>query len=110
MRLVDTIHIADLVRKLMALPGVVIYGVWVSLDSLAAIEERLRAVLVTEEGWADGTDEQREALEAEVRGRARGAIEDIEFGVTSAIFEFTIIDTDADASLAKLRRALAYTR
>ncbi|KAG5178799.1 P-loop containing nucleoside triphosphate hydrolase protein [Tribonema minus] len=100
----------DLVKQLVTLEGIVIIGVWVSLDSLGAIEARLRAVLTEQEGWATDTDEDRARLDQEVAGRAKQAVEDIEFGVTSNIFEFTIIDTDQEASLGKLQKALAYAR
>ena len=52
-----------------------------------------------EEGVAEG---------AALKGELKGVISDIEWGVLSGLFDFTIINTDQDQSITELRRALTY--
>ncbi|CAM9334185.1 unnamed protein product [Choristocarpus tenellus] len=93
----------SLAGKLMGVDDVTLVGVWVSLDNMPALEKRVRIVLA-----ASGAQEGEE-FETEVRGRIRQAISDIQFGVTSKIFEFTAINHDIEESLITLRKAVNYT-
>jgi hypothetical protein len=119
-------HMTDLVRQLIALPDTALIGVWVSLDSLPAIEARLNQTLQSEQqqqqqqstssssstNSISNSDDGDVPLSAEalLDRRVNQALEDIEFGVTSGVFEFTIIDAEAPGSLAKLRKAVEYAR
>ena len=68
-------------------------GVWVSLDSLDEIEGRLKEEAENEEKLKAGLQQ---------------VISDIEWGVLSGLFEFTIINDNPAESLMELRRAVAY--
>ncbi|CAM9458149.1 unnamed protein product [Phaeothamnion confervicola] len=94
-----------LVAKLVTIDGAALVGVWVSLGNLRAFEDRLREGILAGGGGGCGGDE---AVEAEVRSQVKQVIEDIEFGVTSGIFEFTILGTDEEANMSKLRKAASY--
>lgn len=106
-------------RQLENLQGARLVGVWVSLDSLEAIEERLgraeieRALASASEGEArdgeDATARLAERVSGIVRDKLAGVIDDIDFGVTSDLFEFTIInDQDPEVALEKLSKAVKY--
>lgn len=92
-----------LVKALMGVPDVALIGVWVSLDSIEAIENRVRSMLI-ERGAKEG-----EELESNVRAMTRQAVADIEFGVTSGVFDFTVINnSDVHESTETLRRAVEF--
>lgn len=95
-------------RRLEGLAGVRLVGVWVSLDSLGALRERLTKV---EAGRALARSDDVDAAQvaAVVSERLSTVVDDIDFGVRSPMFEFTIITSDAEAlSFAKLQKAAAY--
>ncbi|CAM9582821.1 unnamed protein product [Discosporangium mesarthrocarpum] len=91
-----------LVEQLMKVPEISLIGVWVSLDSMEAIQARTRLTLLTR-GAKEGPD-----LDSQVRLLCKQAIDDIEFGVTSGVFEFTIINHDVEESLTSLRKAVQF--
>lgn len=93
-----------LVKALTGVEELALIGVWVSLDSIEAIEERIRATLVSR-----GAAEDSPTLEADVRGLVRQAVEDIEFGVMSGVFDFTAINnSDERESMETVRRAVEF--
>lgn len=78
-------------------------GVWVSLDSLQALENRIRSTLI--EGGAAEDDE----LASKIRTLTTEAVSDIEFGVMSGVFDFTVINDNMGESMETLRRAVEFT-
>ena len=95
-------------RKLEGLSNVRLVGVWVSLDSLEALRDRLTTV---EAGRALALNDDVDAAQIAsiVSGKLSTVVDDIQYGVSSPMFEFTIITSDAEAqSFAKLRKAAAY--
>lgn len=93
-----------LVESLMKVGDVALIGVWVSLDSLQALENRIRSTLI--EGGAAEDD----GLASKVRILTTEAVSDIEFGVMSGVFDFTVINDDnIDESMETLRRAVEFT-
>lgn len=93
-----------LVKALTVVEDLALIGVWVSLDSIEAIEERIRATIV----GADAL-ENLPTLDATVRGLLRQAVEDIEFGVMSGVFDFTVINnSDELESMETVRRAVEF--
>lgn len=93
-----------LVKALKGVSDLALIGVWVSLDSIEAIEERIRTTLIN-----SGAAEDSPTLEADVRGLVRQAVEDIEFGVMSGVFDFTVINnSDEQESMETVRRAVEF--
>eukprot|EP00903_Cladosiphon_okamuranus_P012738 g11908.t1 len=93
-----------LVKALTGVADLALIGVWVSLDSIEAIEERIRTTLVS-----GGAKEDSPKLEADVRGLVRQAVEDIEYGVMSGVFDFTVINnSDEQESMETVRRAVEF--
>lgn len=81
-----------------------IIGVWVGLDSIDKLKDRLRAKLAsTAIQLPPGETE-----ETYIRAKIRKVIKDIEFGVVSGIFDFTILNDDIEISLAELQEAAKY--
>lgn len=94
-----------LVKALTGVGDLALIGVWVSLDSIEAIEERIRSALI-----AGGAKEDSPTLDADVRGLVRQAVEDIEYGVMSGVFDFTAINnSDEEESMETVRRAVEFT-
>jgi len=89
---------------LVAEPGLRIVGVWVSLDSLEKIEGRLLAQI---EGGTVRVP-AGEDTESVLRARVREVVKDIEYGVVSGIFDFTILNDNIEESLVELRTAAEY--
>lgn len=93
-----------MVKALMGVGDLALIGVWVSLDSIEAIKDRIRTTLA-----ADGVARDAPDLESEVRGLVRQAVADIEFGVTSGVFDFTVINnSDVGESMETVRRAVEF--
>lgn len=93
-----------LAKQLTQVGGIRLIGVWIGLDSLDKFESRLQLKL------KDGTltipsDETSESI---IRSKIREAVKDIEYGVVSGIFEFTILNDDFDASMKQLEEAGEY--
>ncbi|CAN0179915.1 unnamed protein product [Ectocarpus sp. 12 AP-2014] len=93
-----------LVKALTSVGDLALIGVWVSLDSIEAIEERIRTTLISA-----GAAKDSPTLEADVRGMVRQAVEDIEYGVMSGVFDFTVINnSDEQESMETVRRAVEF--
>eukprot|EP00550_Attheya_septentrionalis_P001051 CAMPEP_0198297556 /NCGR_PEP_ID=MMETSP1449-20131203/37191_1 /TAXON_ID=420275 /ORGANISM="Attheya septentrionalis, Strain CCMP2084" /LENGTH=588 /DNA_ID=CAMNT_0043998515 /DNA_START=79 /DNA_END=1845 /DNA_ORIENTATION=+ len=97
-----------LVKKLRAtLGGARLIGVWVALDTLDKFKERIQAQMesgaITIDTDNDGDDE-----ESITRAKLREIVQEIEYGVVSGIFEFTILNDDIDTSFAELQEAAKY--
>jgi guanylate kinase len=73
----------SMTEALLKASGIALIGVWVSMDSIEQVEARVRSVIEQEGG---------EASEMDVRSRVRRVVDDIEFGVTSGVYEFTVIE------------------
>ncbi|KAL7487298.1 hypothetical protein ACHAW6_012895 [Cyclotella cf. meneghiniana] len=93
-----------LAKKLVNLAGARLVGVWVGLDSLEKFEERLTAKLRS----GSVPIPEGETEESLLRAKIGQVVKDIEFGVVSGIFEFTILNDDIDESLRELKDAAAY--
>lgn len=92
-----------LVKSLMGVTDLEMIGVWVSLGSIEAIEDRIRTTLIGSTG--SGSSD----LTSDVRGMVRQAVDDIEFGVMSGVFDFTVINnSEVDESMETIRRAIAF--
>ena len=96
----------DLARQLLALASsgkpIRIIGVWVGLDSLEKLRDRLRSKL------ASTSIPSGETEESIIRGKIRKVIKDIEFGVVSGVFDFTILNDDFEQSVMELKEASKY--
>lgn len=94
----------SLAKKLVNLSGARLVGVWIGLDDLEKFESRLKAKI------ASGTvpipeDETEDSV---LRAKVRQVVKDIEFGVVSGVFEFTILNEDIDESVRQLKDAAGY--
>jgi hypothetical protein len=49
-----------------------------------------------------------ETKESVMRGKIREIVQEIEYGISSGIFEFTILNKNPDESIKQLREAAAY--
>ena len=94
----------NLAKKLTQVGGTRLVGVWIGLDSMDKFESRLAAQV--EAGTLRiPADETAETV---VRAKIREVVKDIEYGVVSGIFEFTILNDDFDQSLKQLQEAAQY--
>ena len=94
----------NLAKKLTTIAGMRIVGVWVGLDTLNKFEQGLTEQM--EQGTMTvPSDETPESL---LRAKIREIVKDIEYGVVSGIFEFTIINDDFEESLVQLKEAASY--
>jgi guanylate kinase len=91
-------------RKLTKIAGLRIVGVWVGLSSVEEFERRLVAQVDSGEVPLP-EDETKESL---VRARIKDIVKEIEYGLSSGIFEFTILNGDEETSLKQLREAGSY--
>jgi hypothetical protein len=94
----------ELAKKIVQISGIRLVGVWVGLNSVKEFEDRLgqeidSGKLVIPE------DETRETV---IRSKIRDIVKEIEYGISSGIFEFTILNDNDDTSLAQLREAATY--
>ncbi|KAL7464670.1 hypothetical protein ACHAXS_005003 [Conticribra weissflogii] len=94
----------ELAKKLVNVPGARLIGVWIGLDSLEKFQSRLKAKI--DSGTLTIPDDETE--ESFLRARVRQVVKDIEFGVVSGLFEFTILNEDIDDSLRQLKEAAEY--
>jgi guanylate kinase len=94
----------ELARKLTNVPGIRLVGVWVGLNSVEDFEERLEVQIDTGK-IAVPQDETREGVK---KARIREIVQEIEYGISSGVFEFTILNTDEESSLKQLREAASY--
>ncbi|KAL3931610.1 MAG: hypothetical protein SGBAC_011228 [Bacillariaceae sp.] len=94
-----------LARQLETLSGTRLVGVWVGLNTVSDFEERLEdeinaGKLIIPE------DEPRESF---LRAKVKEIVSEIEFGLGSGIFEFTILNDGSEKSLKELKDAAEYS-
>ena len=94
-----------LAKKLSTIPTARLIGVWVGLDSVAKFQARLQEQVESGE-ISIPEDETRESI---VRAKIREIVRDIEYGIVSGIFEFTILNDDPEDSLKQLKAAAEYS-
>lgn len=94
----------ELAKKLQRLSGAKLIGVWVGLESVADFEKRLSADIDSGK-ISIPPDETRESV---IRARIKEIITEIEYGLSSGIFEFTILNKDDAESLRELKQAAEY--
>ena len=93
-----------LAKKLANLPEARLIGVWVGLDSREKFEDRLKSKIRS----GSITVSEGETEDSLVRAKMKQAIKDIEYGVVSGVFEFTILNDDIDESVKELKEAAEY--
>lgn len=95
----------NLAKKLStSLSGARLIGVWVGLDSVQAFEQRIESQI--DQGLIQVEDE--ETRESVVRARIKEIVKEIDYGLSSGIFEFTILNKDPTRSLKELKEAASY--
>eukprot|EP00979_Chaetoceros_neogracilis_P010094 scaffold2368_cov289-Chaetoceros_neogracile.AAC.19 len=94
----------ELSKKMTSVGGVRLVGVWVGLDALDKFEENLTEQIAS--GMIPIPD--GENADSVRRTKIREIIKDIEYGVVSGIFEFTVLNDDFDDSLLQLKNAAEY--
>jgi len=94
----------ELAKKMVNLSGARLVGVWIGLDDLGKFESRLK-MKISSGAVPIPEDETEETV---VRNKIRQVVKDIEFGVVSGVFEFTILNEDIDDSLKQLKDAASY--
>jgi len=94
----------ELTKKLTQIGGARIVGVWVGLDSLDKFEARIKTEI--DAGRITVPDDETE--ETMIRTKIRDIVSDIEYGLVSGVFEFTILNDDFEKSLEQLKDAAAY--
>jgi guanylate kinase len=95
----------ELAKKLTKMSGARLIGVWVGLNSVAEFENRVEAMI-------DGGEmeiPEDETKESVIRARIREIVQEIEFGISSGIFEFTILNENPEESIRELRDAANYS-
>lgn len=94
----------SLAKQMSSLAGTRLIGVWVGLNSVKEFEERLG--LEIDRG--DITIAEDDTRESVIRAKIKEVVQEIEFGISSGIFEFTILNNDEEASMKELRGAASY--
>ena len=94
----------EMSKKLTRIPGLRIIGVWVGLNSVDEFEKRLSQAIDT------GTIaiEEDETRESTIRNKIREVVKEVEYGISSGVFEFTVLNDNEEASLKQLKEAAAY--
>lgn len=95
----------ELAKKLTKMSGARLIGVWVGLNSVQEFEGRIGAMV--DRGEIDIPEDGTK--ESVVRARIREIVQEIEFGISSGIFEFTILNEGDESSLKQLRDAANYS-
>ena len=93
-----------LTKKLTRMGGIRLVGVWVGLDELDKFEDRLKQQI--ESGVIPIPED--ETAESVRRAKIREIVKDIEYGVVSGIFEFTVLNDNPQESLLQLKNAAEY--
>eukprot|EP00580_Thalassiosira_gravida_P015126 CAMPEP_0201668752 /NCGR_PEP_ID=MMETSP0494-20130426/20889_1 /ASSEMBLY_ACC=CAM_ASM_000839 /TAXON_ID=420259 /ORGANISM="Thalassiosira gravida, Strain GMp14c1" /LENGTH=608 /DNA_ID=CAMNT_0048149275 /DNA_START=128 /DNA_END=1954 /DNA_ORIENTATION=+ len=93
-----------LAKRLVNLSEARLVGVWIGLDDLDKFESRLKAKIAS--GAVSIQEDETE--ESVLRAKVRQVVKDIEFGVVSGVFEFTILNEDIDESVRQLKEAASY--
>mmetsp|Transcript_28087 Transcript_28087/g.39490 ORF Transcript_28087/g.39490 Transcript_28087/m.39490 type:complete len:566 (-) Transcript_28087:292-1989(-) len=94
----------ELAKRVTRISGARVIGVWVGLDSMEKFEARLNEEI---ESGAIPIPED-ETKETVLRSKKREIAQDIEYGVVSGVFEFTVLNEDFDRSLEQLKFASEY--
>jgi guanylate kinase len=94
----------ELAKKMVNLSGARLVGVWIGLDDLEKFESRLKMKISS--GLVPIPEDETE--ETVLRTKIRQVVKDIEFGVVSGVFEFTILNEDVDDSFKQLKDAASY--
>jgi hypothetical protein len=94
----------DLAKKLATISGARLIGVWVGLDSVDKFESRLKEQI--QSGQVEIPSDETE--ESVIRAKVREIVKDIEYGIVSGIFEFTILNDNPDVSIKELKTAAEY--
>lgn len=94
----------NLAKKLASLAGARLIGVWVGLDSLEKFESRIKNKIASGAAVIPSDETEEEFL----RGKVRTVVKDIEYGVVSGVFEFTILNEDVEESMTQLKEAAEY--
>lgn len=94
----------ELAKKLTKISGARLIGVWVGLDSMEKFESSLEEQIDS----GDIPVPPDESKESVIRAKVREIVTDIEYGVVSGVFEFTILNEDFDSSLEQLKFAAEY--
>lgn len=94
----------NLCKKLVTLGGTRLVGVWIGLDQVEKFESNLEKEL--ENGGI--TIPENETKESVLRAKRREIVKDIEYGVVSGIFEFTVLNDDIEKSMMQLKTAADY--
>lgn len=94
----------DLAKKLTKISGARLIGVWVGLDSVDKFESRLKEQIQIGQVQIP-PDETEESV---IRAKIREIVKDIEYGIVSGIFEFTILNDNPDVSIKELKAAAEY--
>jgi len=104
----DSVVIIDadtsMVRELAKIGGIRLVGVWVGLDATEKFEERLKAQI--ENGALSIPENESES--SYLRRKIKEVVSDIEYGITSGIFEFTILNDDQEKSIEELKDGASY--
>ena len=95
---------ADTAKKLVQISGARVIWVWIGLDDLEKFESRLK--LKISSGAVKIPDDETE--DSVLRAKVRQVVKDIEFGVVSGVFEFTILNEDINDSVRQLKEAANY--
>jgi len=93
-----------LAKRLVNLSEARLVGVWIGLDDLDKFESRLKAKIAS--GAVPIPEDETE--ESVLRAKVRQVVKDIEYGVVSGVFEFTILNEDIDESVRQLKEAASY--
>jgi hypothetical protein len=94
----------ETVKKLRKIPGLRLIGVWVGLDATEKFETNLKKEIQSGELVIPEGEEESSFL----RARIKDIVKDIEYGIVSGVFEFTILNDNFDSSMAQLRDAAEY--
>mmetsp|Transcript_30733 Transcript_30733/g.35037 ORF Transcript_30733/g.35037 Transcript_30733/m.35037 type:complete len:546 (+) Transcript_30733:8-1645(+) len=104
----DSVVIIDadtsVVKKLSMVAGIRLIGVWVSLDATEKFEDRLKTQIA--QGMLTIPEDESES--SFIRKKIKEVVSDIEYGITSGIFEFTILSDDQEKSIKELKDAASY--
>ena len=94
----------ELAKKLQKMSGARLVGAWVGLNSVQEFEDRLKVQI--DNGEIPIPEDETE--QSVLRARIREIVQEIEFGISSGIFEFTILNENQAESLKQLREAANY--
>lgn len=94
----------DLAKKISETKGLRLIGVWVGLGTIKDFETRIQE-MIDQEVIEIPPEDSRESV---TRAKTKEIVQEIEFGITSGLFEFTILNDDTNKSLRELREAAAY--